>query len=194
MARQAPDRATLVAMSEHVSYEWKMLLDLLPKLQALEESGRDEELRRATIESFLVHARQMFLFLYENQGQRVKPTDVLGMYYAPDWKDKRPNPAPRCLVDMKEAADTLVAHLTTKRADLGNVPRYRVEEWARELAGLGDSFLALAPTDLFLTRPAVPLSGRLPAATGQDFVTDTTAKDKRSVFVRADGPGIIKKP
>src|SRR5512139_1099742 len=91
-----PSPDTLRKMSVHVAYEWDMLLDLLPKLRELEVDGPQETLRRAAVESFLIHARQLLAFLY-GEGNPLGRNGVFAVHYAPSWRATRGNIHPPAL-------------------------------------------------------------------------------------------------
>jgi hypothetical protein len=180
---EAQERETLRKMSKHVAYEWDMLVDLANLLPGL-EGAPNKLVRYACIESFLMHARQLLLFLYEGPTRK-RDDDVYAVQYAETWVTVRPKEVPPSLLEMKDAVDKRVAHVTTRRVDES---RYKVEEWARALAILADSFLAKASDDLFVAKPDSKLTARLnlpQTKTGSSYVTSTATRDDRPVFIPA---------
>jgi len=179
------ERETLRKMSKHVAYEWDMLVDLANLLPGL-EGAPNKLVRYACIESFLMHARQLLLFLYEGPTRK-RDDDVYAVQYAATWATVRPKEVPPSLLEMKDAVDKRVAHLTTQRVDES---RYKVEEWARVLATLADSFLTVASDDLFAAKPASTLTSRLGLRieTAPFYVTGTAARDDRSPLISVAAP------
>jgi hypothetical protein len=133
-----------------------------------------------------MHARQLLLFLYEGPTRK-RNDDVYAVQYAETWATVRPKEVPPSLLEMKDAVDKRVAHLTTQRVDES---RYKVEEWARVLATLADSFLTAASDDLFAAKPASTLTSRLSLRieTAPFYVTGTAARDDRSPFISVAAP------
>ena len=97
----------------HLFYEIRMLFGIGEVLARSPVAS--EIFRCALIESFVIHLRNLILFLYPPRNR--KPTDVIAEHFfdRPDeWKKKLP-PISAALNKAKTRADKEVGHLTTGR-------------------------------------------------------------------------------
>ena len=109
-----PSRKKLLQYSErHLFYEIWMLFGIGEVLARSPVAS--EIFRYALIESFVIHLRNVIVFLYPPRHR--KPSDVVAEHFfdRPDeWKKKLP-PLSAALQKAKTRADKEVAHLTTGR-------------------------------------------------------------------------------
>jgi hypothetical protein len=116
--RPFPDDYLAAYSTEHVAYEFDMLLtlsSLISRLTAIHApSVADQQcLNYALLESCAVHTRNVIDFLYPN---RVQPTDVVAAdFFDPGtWDATRP-PLSESLRAARTRANKEIAHLTTAR-------------------------------------------------------------------------------
>jgi hypothetical protein len=187
--RKRPSDEELRALSEHVSYEWGMLLGtagkilLTPTEDMVEHNGR--------VESFLLHMRQIYEFFYRDEPSR--DTDAVATDYVKEWSAHRPK-ASSTLEDLSRDVGRRAAHLTLHRV-VGQ--QYPVRDVAIELLGLIRRFVELASPDLLVVRPAsldppwAARSSRFVHATATTTTTQSPASG--SILIRVDGPDAKRK-
>lgn len=111
MAEHSPN--DLRAMSEHVLYEFEMLVRI-PDVLNRGGFGQDHAtISNALIESFVVHARGLDRFLFLDPHK----DDVAAVDYFPggDWPVKRGEERPQILIAAHDRAGKEIAHITIGR-------------------------------------------------------------------------------
>jgi hypothetical protein len=181
--RQRPTDDTLRTLSEHVSYEFDMLLGTAGVL--VSRKPTDDFMQNVLVESFLIHVRQVYDFLYRVPKL---PTDLIAADYAPTWHGECPT-ASQELKDLARDVGGRAAHLTMNRV-VGQ--QYAVLTVGRELATTIQRFLAVASPTLFAVKPKTQLPPPWAApAPGFVFggppVTTTSSTAVGSIFISADG-------
>lgn len=129
---------------EHIWYEVSMFFETGSRLRT---TNSDQVIRNATIESFLIHLRNLLDFFYP-EGQ-VKPDDVIADYYFASGNTPTNFPAKsKTLDDAEIRAHKQLSHLTSKRYT-GNDPKknWNFNALMREMAGVLTIFVSQPSND-----------------------------------------------
>ncbi len=160
MAEPQHSDEELRAASKHLGYEVDMFLEAAAELQRMKEhptwattyastesgfvpeEAADTATWNALLESFLIHARVLFDFLYASDPRR---DDVTAEHYAAGWEGKRPG-ASQNLLELKRRVNKEVAHISYVRLER---PTEAEKHWefaqiAKEMCQLLLAFLANA--------------------------------------------------
>lgn len=141
-------------LREHLSYEIEMLRGTAEKMFAIalhdHEAGAkdyafaDVTIRNALLESFTVHARALFDFLYEPPNTR--DDDALARNYVGDWDPPEFQPP---LDLLRGRVGKEIAHLTYGRLAVSETDKgwYFPAIW-QQLASVIDDFAARVPPEL----------------------------------------------
>ncbi len=152
MNRKQRTEEELREASEHLFYEWSMLIRLARGL----DSGifaHGSVINNALIESFTIHARVLLGFLYSDPGQWKKwPEDAVAEdYFLPDlekWQDARPAKS-QILQEAHNRVGGEVAHLTYARLKVTlEAKKWPVVKIARDIEAALAKFLELVPEHL----------------------------------------------
>jgi hypothetical protein len=205
----------LRAISDDIRYECDMEIATATRLLEREEPNGDRVLHNALVESFLIHARQLYQFLYWREPQStddkhnfaeklcqflcrrrkkgaVDKRNVFAVEYLPEWLEKH------CPEDTNMARDgrgdlarlntevgTRVAHLTVSR--VSDRP-YEIHACALALYHAARRFLEVVPPERFTA--SRELNEPPWAARGYELAegvtaTHTQAEPPESPFKRA---------
>lgn len=153
-------------MSKHVCYEFDMLVQVGTKLidRGLAADPVDQYAR---VESFLLHLRQIYDFLYRDWT----PFDnaALAVDYDSEWPKKR-DPPSQSLQDQARDVSLYAAHLTVERI---KEKGHQVSDPGRELLRAIRKFLDPVPT-LFIAKPSTDLKPRWAQEMAGPFVISTS--------------------
>lgn len=147
-----PTPKELVDASEHIRYEFEMLLSTAIELFDLSTPRIQYEINKNN-ESFIAHTRNMIDFLYiDSSDKRIRSTDIVAFYYTKDlaqWIAKRGD-MPDLLNKAKYRADKELAHITTERkAGISEDKIWDKEAITDKLFTDFKLFLSLADEDKF---------------------------------------------
>lgn len=154
-------------MAVHVAYEWDMLVSIANRLIEGRVPGTVDD--NARIESFLIHARQIYQFFFRTPD---KETDVVASDYLPTWGLDHPaDSAPEALKQLSKDVGERVAHLTLHRLTEANHP---IPLATQQCLALIHAFRAQVPAALFPAQPTVSLAPAWAARPASVYVTGTT--------------------
>jgi len=151
----------------HIAFEVKMLREMASALRGGPVSPK--ALRNALVETFLVHYRNLYDFLFPDYPRRTRlRDDVDAGDYVPDpkqWRNHRPEWL-RHYAEHRARMNTQLAHLSYKRL------RYDTRSWpdqkmAHRIEAAWLDFIAQLPSERkrwfkSVVEPAAPLAPALP--------------------------------
>lgn len=148
MPRIRRNSAVLKAISKHLIYEFGMLHQTC-------ELARHEDVRakkNAFLESWAMHARNLFDFFYSTHEPTKKPRidDVIAEDFFLDssfWPSVRPNPS-EDLTKLGKRVAKEIAHLTYARASAGPIgPKWPNSRLTNEFRTIVLKFRAVVPSE-----------------------------------------------
>lgn len=111
MTRPPFNPGELEQLLQHLAYERLMFEHSLARWNATCD--------RATLEAFLLHARNLRDFLFDTVEEHGRDAEkvVIATDYVPDWSSDKGNHAYQVLWNTKQAMNAQLAHLSRRRAD-----------------------------------------------------------------------------
>jgi len=125
--------AELRKAAEHVNYEMMMLRECSKRLHP---PPSDPVLKNALIESYLLHARNLFHFLGVRDQRYGRGRDVLAPHFSVTWE---PPECPTALRGQMDRVNKRLAHLTYERLTMSD--QWDVGAFTGAMAGLVGKFL-----------------------------------------------------
>jgi hypothetical protein len=192
--RILPDDKLVRYSKEHLYYEIEMFFGVGIELSRIHFPPGDKLAivhRNALLESFVVHLRNLLLFLYPHDPGK---EDVVSNDYfldtVNDWKRARPKET-RALVEARNRAHREVAHLTSFRRERGTPQGWPVAELMGALKPILKIFVDNA-SDKRLDRSLKTLVDSTDLNTIQPALTDTSTKSIAvGGFYAANEPVIV---
>lgn len=140
MPRSARRASELAAASEHLHYEFAMLVGTARGLASA--VAGDSVLNNALLESFTLHARALLAFLY---ADRPRADDVMAEDFVADWVSNRPT-EPAALAQIQFRVGKEIAHLTYERLSVTDEAKHwQFVEVAETMSRVMTAFVLLAP-------------------------------------------------
>lgn len=152
MHRPARTHKKLQEARKHVCYEIWMLISTAHIL-ASGTLGKEEVLKNAVMESFVIHTRSLLDFLYPTD--RAQDTDILASDFLPpgQWDDERPDKS-QLLATAQRRANKEIAHLTYDRLDVtAETKPWKFVEISHEVERVFTVFRKLAKWDVTPSHP-----------------------------------------
>jgi len=106
-------------LGEHFLYEIQKLNTIYERLIQLKRIG-DREGEMIFLEAFLLHARNLFYFFYEDRNPKSKEDDVYASDFAKNWENLKLEKTEE-IKSFEERMNKELTHLTTSRI-YGNPP------------------------------------------------------------------------